>query len=420
MNNKLYDALENCLQNLEQGQDLNSVLARYPKLAKQLRPMLETSIRARTSNEHTIQRDIQRRGRVRVLQYAAEMREAKRARRRVIPMFSRWAITVGVVGSLFLGSTGLVSASSATLPGDQLYLVKRTWEDVRLLFVFNPQGRDVLTSEYEQERLNEIDELLTRGRSASITFSGLITDQQNGQWMVSGIPVAVTGLTRLPANVISTGVPVTVLGTTRSDGTVDAQEIRLLQPGVFLPPLEPSGDNDQNGETDNENHRTQIAPANENNNSSSQATPMPVIVNVPGTPVAVLPSLSQQDHKGYEFSGVVEAMQGNMWNINGQLVLVDQAQVNGTVGVGSLVKFEGYYNVDGQFVATKVEIKSIDNGSNVGTSNGGGSSGSSGSDSGGNDNHNDNGDNYHENNNTNTNTNYNYNYNTNTRTEDGH
>ena len=38
--NKLYDALENCLQNLEQGQDLDSVLARYPDLVKQLRPML--------------------------------------------------------------------------------------------------------------------------------------------------------------------------------------------------------------------------------------------------------------------------------------------------------------------------------------------------------------------------------------------
>lgn len=375
--NKLYDALENCLQTLEQGQDLNSVLARYPDLAKQLRPMLEASLRARASRGRGIPSDVQRRSRARLLQRAAEMREAKRApRRRMIPMFSRWAITLGVAGALFLSSTGLVSASSGTLPGDQLYPVKRTWEDVRLLFVFNPQGRDVLTSEYEQERLNEIDELLMKGRSAPITFSGLVMNQQNGQWMVSGIPVTVTNSTRLPADVISNGVPVTVIGTTYNGGTVDAQEIQLLQPGVSLPPLEPSGDNDQNGETDNENHGIQSAPTTENNNL--QATPLPVIVTMPGTAVPQPQSLSQQPQKGYEFSGVIESMQGNMWNINGQSVIADQAQIDGAVKVGSAVKFEGYYDATGQFIVTKVEVKSVDR-PTIGTNNGDGGSGNSGS-----------------------------------------
>ena len=422
--NKLYDALEICLQELEQGRDLNSVLARYPKLTKQLRPMLEASLRARIPDERTIPGDIHRRGRARLLQHAAGMREAKRARRRVIPMFSRWAITFGVAGALFISSTGLVSASSGTLPGDQLYPVKRTWEDVRLLFVFNPQGRDVLTSEYEQERLNEIDELLMRGRSATIIFSGLVTDQQNGQWMISGIPVMVSGVTRLPANAISNGVPVTVLGTTRSDGTVDAQEIRLLQPGVSLPPLEPSGDNDQNGETDNENHHTQAAPT-ANENGGSQVTPLPVIVTTSGTPAPTPQSMAQLDHMGYEFSGVVESMQGNVWNINGQSVLVDQVQIDGAVKVGSSVKFEGYYNADGQFIVTKVEVKPADYGS--GSGNGDSGSGGSGNYSGsyGNGNTNDNGDNHSDSNynynyNSNTNYNSNYNRNDNNRNENGH
>ncbi len=387
--NKLYDALENCLQNLEQGQDLDSVLARYPDLVKQLRPMLEASLRARTPSGRTIPSDVQRRGRARLMQRAAEMREAKRAPcRRMIPMFSRWAITFGVAGALFISSTGLVSASSGTLPGDQLYPVKRTWEDVRLLFVFNPQGRNVLESQYEQERLNEIDELLMKGRSASITFSGLVISQQNRQWLVSGIPVSVTNSTRLPADVISNGVPVAVIGTTRNDGIVDAQEIRLLQPGVSLPPLEPSGDNDQNGETDNENHSVPVAPTAANKNL--QTTPLPVIVIMPGTPAPEQPSASQQQQKGYEFSGVVESIRGNVWNINGQSVIADQAQIDGAVKVGSAVKFEGYYDATGKFIVTKVEVKSVDNRSTIGTNNGDGGSGNSGSssDSGGNNNSN--------------------------------
>ncbi|MBI3739338.1 MAG: hypothetical protein HY258_09865, partial [Chloroflexi bacterium] len=172
MNNKLYDALENSLSALEQGQELDAVLARYPDLAAELRPMLETSLHARTMSGVPVSGDVQRRGRSRLLQRAAEMREAKKSKRRIIPMFPRMALTLGLVGVLVLSSTGLVSASSGALPGDQLYPVKRTWEGVRLLFVFNPGGRDLLESQYEQERLDEIDELLAKGRSASVIFAG--------------------------------------------------------------------------------------------------------------------------------------------------------------------------------------------------------------------------------------------------------
>ncbi|MBI1793469.1 MAG: hypothetical protein HYR70_04685 [Chloroflexi bacterium] len=363
MNNKLFEALENCLQALEQGQNIDAVLAQYPDLAQQLRPMLEASLQARTMSGEAVPGDVQRRARARLLQRAAEMREAKRApRRRMIPAFSRLAITLGLAGALFLSSTGLVSASSGALPGDQLYPVKRTWEDVRLLFVFSPQGRDILESQYEQERLDEIDELLVIRRNAPISFSGLVTKQQDGQWLVSGIPVLVTTETRLPATAISNGAPVTVIGMTHADGVVDAQEIRLLAPGVALPPLEPSGDNDQNGENDNENHNFNAAPT-------------PVVISTPDTSASASQEPQKQELNSYEFSGVVESMQGNIWSINGQIVTVDQAQIDGAVKVGVLVKFEGYYDSNGKFIVTKIEVKSGDGDSSKGDQSGSGSSG---------------------------------------------
>ena len=42
----LYEALEICLQEMEQGADLETVLFRYPEHADELRPILETSILA--------------------------------------------------------------------------------------------------------------------------------------------------------------------------------------------------------------------------------------------------------------------------------------------------------------------------------------------------------------------------------------
>ncbi|MBI3737479.1 MAG: hypothetical protein HY258_00335, partial [Chloroflexi bacterium] len=212
-----------------------------------------------------------------------------------------------------------------------------------LLFVFNPGGRDLLESQYEQERLDEIDELLAKGRSASVIFAGLVTKQQDGQWLVSGIPVQVSAATRLPAQAIPNGAPVMVTGLTRGDGVVEAQEIQLLQPGVSLPPLEPSEKNNSEGE-----------------HEDSNAVPTPSIALTQGTPVPESSSSqNEQDHHSYEFSGVVQSMQDGTWIINGQSVSVDQtAEINGNVQVGSIVKFEGYYDSNGNFVVTKIEVKS--------------------------------------------------------------
>ena len=43
MNNKLYDTLEICLQALENGDSLDSILTRYPDLESELRPILEAA-----------------------------------------------------------------------------------------------------------------------------------------------------------------------------------------------------------------------------------------------------------------------------------------------------------------------------------------------------------------------------------------
>jgi hypothetical protein len=335
VNNKLYDALENCLQALERGQTAETALKRYPDLAQELRPLIEASIRARTLGKVSIPVDVQRRGRTRLLQYAAQLRESGRSSgRRTMPAFSRVAIVLGLASIFVLSSTGLVGASSGALPGDQLYPVKRTWEGLRLFFVVNPGDRDILESKYEQERLDEIDELLTKGRSAPISFFGLVTKQQNGQWLISGIPVSITASTRLPADAISDGAPVLVIGLTLENGVVEAQEIQLLQPGVRLPPFEPSEEDDRHN-----------------------SVPAPIVAETPSVPE----DKSQpggDEHKSYQFSGVVESMEDGVWNINGQPVTVDQAQINGKIMVGSVVKFEGYYDQNGQFIVTKIEAKS--------------------------------------------------------------
>ena len=358
---ELYDALENCLEAIARGASIENALRRYPKLSAELRPLLEASIMARQSARVHVPLDVRKRGRERLLQQVRAEGDSRSAqRRRMIPMLPRIALTGIMAVALVLTSTGLVSASSGSLPGQQLYPVKRTWESVRLWLVFTPEERDILQSDYEQERLNEISELLVKRMEAPISFSGLLARQTDGNWLISGIPVSVSPSTALSGKPIPDGAPVIVVGTTGINGEVNAQQIQLLQPGSALPPFEPS-------------HKGENGDSGIPQPPGSSLGPV-----VPPTP-RTQPSEEQQTT--YEFSGVVQSIQGNTWQINGQMVSLGNAAITGQVKVGSIVKFQGYYSPDGRFIVTSVQYRTgnsdnkHNNGGSGGSSGGGGSGG---------------------------------------------
>lgn len=319
----LYDALEECLQALEQGQALDLTLARYGELATELRPLLEISLQARSLSAFPIPSDIQRRGRARLLQHASRLRQSTRRPRSLLSLLPRLALVLAIV-AILLSSIGLVNASAGALPGDRLYSVKRTWESLRLRLAFHPAEREFLKSRFEQERLDEIGELLARGRTARIEFSGLITELHGERWQISGIPLLITPTTRLPVEAIAEGALIWVSGMTRPDGVVEAFEIRLLSPAVS----------------------SSWRPSEEEH---EEETPAP-------TPIPPTPE-EEQERTIYRFTGLVQTMQGNVWNIGGQMVYVDQAEIYGKVVPGALVECEGYYDASGRFVAMKIEVK---------------------------------------------------------------
>jgi Domain of unknown function (DUF5667)/Domain of unknown function (DUF5666) len=263
------------------------------------------------------------------------MRESttKKRRRRSMFAFPRLATSLAMALLFLLSGTGLVSASSGALPGDNLYPVKRSWEDLRMLFIFSPEQRVGLESEFEQERLDEISELLTEGRNETIALRGLVTAQSNNTWKVSGITVMITSSSRLPADPVLVGSPVVVIGHTNAQGFVEVDTLDILGPGVSLPPLEPShmeGPDAEDSQSPNEEP--------EFNNDLQP---------------------NQLENLTFEFQGIVEAMNGNIWTINGQRVNVEFAESKGTVSVGVLVEFKGYYSTGGEFIVTQIEVKAI-------------------------------------------------------------
>src|SRR5215208_6747410 len=92
----------------------------YPDLADDLRPILEASVNARRMAVPAPAPEVVQRNRARVLQHAAQLREAKTrtsSRRMWFTSLRRVAVTLAVVATLFMSGTGLVRAASTTLPG---------------------------------------------------------------------------------------------------------------------------------------------------------------------------------------------------------------------------------------------------------------------------------------------------------------
>lgn len=353
MSEKLFDALETCLQILEKGETIDSALARFPDLAEELRPIIEASLHAQTLAVADIPGDVQRRGRARLLQHASQMREAKRAPRRRTWLFSFRPVAVTLMLVVFfLSSTGLVRASNGALPGDNLYPVKRTWENVTLAFA-PTQKRDQLKLTYETERVEEINELFTEGRSETVSFLGYVNQQAEDQWTVAGIRVVIDANTVLPTTPVSVGAAVMVTGRTDAQGSIVAQTIVSVAPGSIVPEIESEDHEDKShgNQNDDRGEGNQNQSNDEHGNSNSSSG------DDSGN------SNGGEDKSKSKLEGILQTVSGTLWIVNGQNVDVSSAEIVGTAIPGAQVTVEGYYNAQGVFIATKITFTTGGSGS---------------------------------------------------------
>ncbi len=254
MSDNLYTILDNCLTMLDQGSDLESCLSRYPEYAAELRPLLLASLDAATLVDIDISPEVIRRNKSRVLNTAAEMREQKASKKAVffLPVRRVFRLSFAALITLILiagiGGTGLVQASTVSLPGDQFYPIKLTWESILLKLAVSQANRDELEDRFEQERVEEIEGLLTEMRSEKVKFYGQVEGIFPDQIIVSGITVLITPDTRIDGDVLM-NTWVRVEGHTTSAGSVRAEKIKVEnsqeQGGVEDQDSSSSGDDTQ-------------------------------------------------------------------------------------------------------------------------------------------------------------------------------
>lgn len=349
----MYDILQICLEEIENGADVDTVLFRYPEYAEELRPILQTSTQAKMLAAADPSPEVMRRGRAKVMQQAAQMREAQNtpARRLWSVPLRRAVVSLAVIGVLFVSSTRLVQAASTTLPGDNLYPVKRTWEDVRVLFTFDFQAREALEVEHENERLEELDELFAEGRSAKVDFAGTVMSQNGDLWEVSTVPVLITAQTELRSQPVMIGDAVRVRGYTQLGGTVMAERVDVLPAGIPLPDID----------DEHESEAIQERPEGEQQESVNDNSGQGSDDETSGQESTQSP---EPESRPREFSrnGVVDSLDGNTLVVNGQSMNISGAEIEGTPRAGTNVKVEGYFDASGVFVVTKIEFENSGSG----------------------------------------------------------
>ena len=370
--NNLYDLLEICLQEMANGVDLATLLERYPDIAAELEPLLRAASTAKLVAVPVPSLDLLNRNRAKVLRRFDQVWDAQPVARNWFPSLRLSAVAFMLLVIFLISGTSVVRAAYNSLPGDTLYSVKRSWEDASLFFTFNGQARENLEIEYRAERLEELNQLFTSGRTAEVDFFGVVTGQLSDEWRVSNISVIVSAQTELPKQAIKNGDTVHIFGVTRGDGFVLADKIELVSAGAVSP--------DQNSYDDQSGTQQSVAtsePGNENDSSEIEtATPE---IETPQPTVA--PKIEK-------IEGTLISINQNNWKVNAFLVDVSSAEIVGTPAVGAGVKAEGYFAPDGLFIALQIEI--IDNSLNGNTPNSNDNAGNTDTNINGNDNTNDN------------------------------
>jgi hypothetical protein len=165
--------------------------------------------------------------------------EATIARRDAAPG-ARWRPVVAVALSLLLlvlvGGTGM--ASSASLPGDSLYPIKRAGEQVRLALTIRDQARIRYAQRLSEMRRQEVTALLSLGRAEiGVVFEGPL-EQSEGKWLVAGVPIILAEQAGDPSQMVA-GSCVRVTGEI-AQNQVRVQSLHPLPSSSAAPGDEPA------------------------------------------------------------------------------------------------------------------------------------------------------------------------------------
>jgi uncharacterized membrane protein YgcG len=387
MREDIYTILEICLTMLDQGSDLEACLARYPDYASELRPLLIASMDAESLSVKEPPLDVVRRSKSKLLNIAAEMREQKSRKKAYFGLPVKRVFRISFVALITLlmvvgvGGTGLVSASTVALPGDQFYPVKITWEKLLLTMAVSQIEREVLEDRFERERVEEVEDLFSSSRSEKVKFFGQVDGIFPDQISVSGVPVVITSETRVDGLIVMNAW-VQVEGETTPEGIVIAEKVKVessrSEDGNDTDQNNsdstPGGDDSGNGNGNQGEDDPESTKSPENDNEATRTNEDD---NDDSDKSGSEDSQSTPRQQNFELEGIVSSYNGSSILVSDRSIFIIPAtELRGNPIPGSQVSIRGYVNEEGVLIALRIDVKSS-SGDEGGSGGGGGSSGGS-------------------------------------------
>ena len=215
-NTKEFDNIFNeCLEYLLTGQEtIEQCLQRYPAYAKELEPLLRTVVLMHKVADVKPSEEFRARARYQMQLKMARAGSPKTRMARVMP---RWAIAACTAMLVFVLGGGAVLASQNVMPGNLLYAVKLTTENLQVRLAGSTDSKTEQYIAMANARISEMAWLVNNNKTQNLQAAA----QRLNNYYSSIGELAMTGGTKtafssaaVPAGSLATPSATTTIGTT--------------------------------------------------------------------------------------------------------------------------------------------------------------------------------------------------------------
>jgi hypothetical protein len=153
---ELHIMLDEALDRVLKGEDINIVLADYPRFADEFGPLLHTAKASHNAADIKPRPEFRQRAAL-DFQKAIQAMPAKAVTNKPVSRWRMaWVMPVAVFAALFISGSSIVVASSNSLPGSPLYNVKLAAENVQMAFTPSSLGKAELYAKFNDRRVDEL------------------------------------------------------------------------------------------------------------------------------------------------------------------------------------------------------------------------------------------------------------------------
>jgi|GEM_PF-775094 len=166
-----------CLEALRRGESVESCLARYPHMVKELEPLLRTTSAVKQTTHVPMRSEFKAAARGRLLVSARSSSTQSQQHRHVIGWHWRWVAGLSAFLVVVLG-WGTVVLANNSLPDETLYPVKIATEEVKIALTPGKIRKALLEADLIEERTREINELARMDKLTLIERANERLDRQ--------------------------------------------------------------------------------------------------------------------------------------------------------------------------------------------------------------------------------------------------